>query len=131
MDTARFGRFDLLQKIGEGGMGVVYKARDSRLDRLVAIKVLPESRAVDADRRARFIHEAKASSALNHPNIVTIHEVGEQDGRTFMVMEFVDGKPLNEMIPRKGMKLTEALRVAAQVADALTAAHAATLCIAI
>jgi len=131
MDTARFGRFDLLQKIGEGGMGVVYKARDSRLDRLVAIKVLPESRAVDADRRARFIKEAKAASALNHPNIVTIHEVGEQDGRTFLVMEFVDGKALNELIPRKGMKLTEALRVAAQVADALTAAHAATLCIAI
>ena len=100
------------------------------LDRLVAIKVLPESRAVDADRRARFIKEAKAASALNHPNIVTIHEVGEQDGRTFLVMEFVDGKALNELIPRKGMKLTEALRVA-QVADALTAAHAATLCIAI
>ena len=131
MDAARFGRFELLQKIGEGGMGVVYKACDSRLERLVAIKVLPESRASDAERCARFIYEAKAASALNHPNIVTIHEVGEQDGRTFMVMEFVDGKPLNEMIPRKGMKLTEALRVAAQVADALTAAHAATLCIAI
>jgi serine/threonine protein kinase len=125
MDSNRLGHFDLLQKIGEGGMGVVYKARDSRLERLVAIKVLPESRASDAERRARFIQEAKAASALNHPNIVTIHEVGEQDGRTFIVMEFVDGKSLNELIPRKGMKLTEALRVAAQVADALTAAHAA------
>jgi len=72
---------------------------------------------------ARFIHEAKAASALNHPNIVTIHEVAEQDGRTFMAMEFVDGKPLNELIARKGMRLTAALRVAAQVADALTAAH--------
>jgi len=125
MDAARLGHFDLLQKIGEGGMGVVYKARDTRLGRVVAIKVLPESRAADAERRARFIHEAKAASALNHPNIVTIHEVGEQDGRTFLVMEFVDGKQLNELIPRKGMRLTEALRVAVQVADALTAAHAA------
>ena len=105
-------------------MGVVYKARDTRLERVVAIKLLPESRATDAERRSRFIHEAKAASALNHPNIVAIHEVGEQDGRTFMVMEFVDGKQLNELIPRKGMRLTEALRVAVQVADALTAAHA-------
>src|SRR5215471_718406 len=125
MDAARFGRFELLQKIGEGGMGVVYKARDSRLERLVAIKVLPESRASDAERCARFIHEAKAASGLNHPNIVTVYDVGEQNGRTFMVMEFVDGKPLNELIPRKGMKLNETLRVAALVADALTAAHAA------
>jgi serine/threonine protein kinase len=122
MDAASVGHFDLLQKIGEGGMGVVYKARDTRLERVVAIK--PESRAADAERRPRFIHEAKAASALNHPNIVTIHEVGEQDGRTFMVMEFVDGKQLNELIPRKGMRLTEALRVAVQVADALTVAHA-------
>ena len=125
MDAGGFGHFDLLQKIGEGGMGVVYKARDSRLERVVAIKLLPESRAADAERRARFIHEAKAASALNHPNIVTIHEAGEQDGRTFMVMEFVDGKPLGDLIPNKGMRLTEALRVAVQVADALTAAHAA------
>lgn len=125
MDAARVGHFDLLQKIGEGGMGVVYKARDTRLERVVAIKLLPESRDAGAERRPRFIHEAKAASALNHPNIVTIHEVGEQDGRTFMVMEFVDGKQLNERIPRKGMGLTEALRVAVQVADALTAAHAA------
>ena len=124
MGAARMGHFGLLQKIGEGGMGVVYKARDTRLERVVAIKLLPESRATDAERRSRFIHEAKAASALNHPNIVAIHEVGEQDGRTFMVMEFVDGKQLNELIPRKGMRLTEALRVAVQVADALTAAHA-------
>jgi serine/threonine protein kinase len=106
-------------------MGRVYKARDKRLDRLVAIKLLPEARSADADRRARFVQEAKAASALNHPNIITIHEIGEQDGQTFIVMELVDGKPLNELIPRKGMRLTEALRIAAQVADALTAAHAA------
>jgi eukaryotic-like serine/threonine-protein kinase len=71
------------------------------------------------------VQEAKAASALNHPNIITIHEIGEQDGQTFIVMELVDGKPLNELIPRKGMRLTEALRIAAQVAGALTAAHAA------
>jgi serine/threonine protein kinase len=82
MDAVRLGYFDLLQKIGECGMGVVYKAHDMRLERVVAIKLLPESRAADTERRARFIHEAKAASALNHPNIVTIHEVGEQDGRT-------------------------------------------------
>ena len=127
LDGSRLGHFTLLEKIGEGGMGVVYKARDTRLERVVAIKLLPESRAADAGRCARFIHEAKAASALNHPNIVTIHEVGEQDGLTFMVMEFVDGKPLNNLIPRKGMRLTDALRVAAQVADALTAAHAASI----
>src|SRR6202050_1415599 len=106
-------------------MGRVYKARDKRLDRSVAIKLLAEARLTDADRRARFIQEAKAASALNHPNIIPIHEIGEQDARTFIVMELVDGKPLSELIPRKGMRLTEALRIAAQVADALTAAHAA------
>ena len=129
MDGGELGHFSLLEKIGEGGMGRVYKARDTRLDRLVAIKLLPEARSADADRRARFVQEAKAASALNHPNIITIYEIGEeigeQDGQTFIVMELVDGKPLNELIPRKGMRLTEALRIAAQVADALTAAHAA------
>jgi serine/threonine protein kinase len=125
MDGGELGHFSLLEKIGEGGMGRVYKARDKFLDRFVAIKLLAEARSTDADRRARFIQEAKAASALNHPNIITIHEIGEQDGQTYIVMELVDGKPLNELIPRKGMRLTEALRIAAQVADALTAAHAA------
>jgi Tol biopolymer transport system component/tRNA A-37 threonylcarbamoyl transferase component Bud32 len=125
MDSDELGHFSLLEKIGVGGMGRVYKARDKRLARFVAIKLLSEARRADADRRARFVQEAKAASALNHPNIITIHEVGEQDGQTFIVMELVDGKPLNELIPRKGMRLTEALRIAAQVADALTSAHAA------
>jgi Tol biopolymer transport system component/tRNA A-37 threonylcarbamoyl transferase component Bud32 len=125
MDSDELGHFSLLEKIGEGGMGRVYKARDKRLARFVAIKVLSEARRADADRRARFVQEAKAASALNHPNIITIHEVGEQDGKTFIVVELVDGKPLNELIPRKGMRLTGALRIAAQVADALTSAHAA------
>src|SRR5580704_5261578 len=125
MDGNDLGHFSLLEKIGEGGMGRVYKARDKNLARLVAIKLVPESRLSDTDRRARFVQEAKAASALNHPNIITIHEIGEQDARTFIVMELVDGKPLSELIPRKGMRPTEALRIAAQVAGALTAAHAA------
>jgi eukaryotic-like serine/threonine-protein kinase len=125
MDAGELGHFSLLEKIGEGGMGRVYKARDTRLERLVAIKLLPEARSADADRRARFVQEAKAASALNHPNIITIHEIGEQDGQTFIVMELVEGKPLNELIPRKGMRLKQALRIATQVADALSAAHAA------
>lgn len=125
MDGSELGHFSLLEKIGEGGMGQVYKARDTRLERLVAIKLLAEARLTDADLRARFVQEAKAPSALNHPNIITIHEIGEHDGRTFIVMELVDGKPLNELIHRKGMRLTEALRIGAQVADALASAHAA------
>jgi len=125
MEGATLGHFALLEKIGEGGMGRVYKARDSRLDRLVAIKLLPEAKLADADRRARFIQEARSASALNHPNIITIHEIGEQDGQTFIVMELLEGKALNELIPRKGMRLTEALRIAVQVSDALAAAHAA------
>jgi serine/threonine protein kinase len=125
MDGGELGHFSLLEKIGEGGMGRVYKARDKRLDRFVAIKLLAEARSTDAYRRARFVQEAKAASALNHPNIVAIHEIGEQDGQTYIVMELVDGKPLTELIPRKGMRLTEALRIAVQVADALTAAHGA------
>ena len=81
--------------------------------------------SADADRRARFVQEAKAASALNHPNIITIHEIGEQDGQTIIVMELVDGKALDELIPAKGMRMVEALRVATQVADALATAHAA------
>jgi Tol biopolymer transport system component/tRNA A-37 threonylcarbamoyl transferase component Bud32 len=125
MESNELGHFSLLEKIGEGGMGRVYKARDKRLERFVAIKLLAETRLANGDRRARFVQEAKAASALNHPNIITIHEIGEQDGQTFIAMELVDGKPLNELIPRKGMRLAEALRIAAQVAGALTTAHAA------
>jgi serine/threonine protein kinase/Tol biopolymer transport system component len=125
MDGGQLGHFSLVEKIGEGGMGRVFKARDGRLERFVAIKVLADDRMADADRRSRFIQEAKAASALNHPNIITIYEIGEEDGQTFIAMELVDGQPLSELIPRKGMRVTEALRVAVQVADALTAAHAA------
>ncbi len=124
-DPNQLGPFVLIEKLGEGGMGVVYKARDTRLDRLVAIKLLPESRVTDPDRRARFMQEARAASALNHPGIVTIHDIAEKDGRHYIVMEFVDGKPLGELIPQKGMPVKEVLRLAVQIGDALAAAHAA------
>ena len=91
----------------------------------MALKVLPRGLATDPALKARLIQEARAASALNHPNIVTLHDVGSEGGIDFLVMEYVAGKPLTELIPRKGMRLTEALRIAVQVADALTAAHGA------
>jgi Tol biopolymer transport system component/predicted Ser/Thr protein kinase len=117
--------YKVLEKLGEGGMGEVYKARDTHLDRLVAIKILPTDRNTDAQRRLRFVQEAKAASALNHPNIITVHDAGEADGSVFIAMEYVSGKPLTDLISRKGMGLNEALRYAVQMADALTAAHEA------
>ena len=117
--------YELLEEIGRGGMGVVYRARDTRLDRLVAIKVLPPEKVSDADRKRRFVQEAKAASALNHPNIVTIHEIDEADGVDFIVMEYVEGAPLHERIGRHGLPVAQVLSWAVQIADALSAAHAA------
>ncbi len=113
-----------LSLIGAGGMGEVYRARDTRLGREVAIKVLPADRVSDADRRRRFVQEAQAASALNHPHIITIYEIESADGNDFIVMEYVRGKSLDALIPRQGMRLNEALRIAIAVADALAAAHA-------
>ena len=119
------GHYQVQEKLGEGGMGVVYKARDTHLDRSVAIKILPAEKVSDPQRKARFVQEAKAASALNHPNIVTIHDIASQEGCDFIVMEYVAGKTLDEIIPRKGMKLGEALKIAVQIADALARAHSA------
>jgi Tol biopolymer transport system component len=116
--------YEIVEKLGEGGMGVVYKARDTHLDRFVAIKVLPPERVADPERKRRFVQEAKAASALNHPNIITIHDIASEGGRDFMVMEYVAGKTLAELIGRKGLKLNETLRCGVQIADALAAAHA-------
>jgi len=117
--------YRILDKLGEGGMGVVYKARDTQLDRLVAIKVLPADKVVDPERRLRFAQEAKAASALNHPNIVTIYDIGTTDGDEFIVMEFVAGQTLDRLIPRGGLRVGELLKYAIPVADALARAHAA------
>lgn len=117
--------YSILEKLGSGGMGVVYKARDLHLDRFVAIKVLPADRIADPDRKRRFVFEARAASALNHPNIITVHDVASQDDVDYIVMEFVLGRSLDQRIGRKGLKLAEVLRYGAQIADALAAAHAA------
>ncbi len=119
------GHYEVLELLGRGGMGEVYKSRDTHLDRLVAIKVLPPEKVADRARKSRFIQEAKAASALNHPNIVTIHAISSDAGRDFIVMELVKGRSLDQLIPRKGMRLNEALKIAVQVADALCCAHAA------
>src|SRR6516165_1817798 len=117
--------YTILEKLGEGGMGVVYKARDTHLDRFVAVKVLPAEKIGDPDRKRRFVQEAKSASALNHPNIVTIYDISSENDTYFIAMEYVQGKSLNDLIPRKGLPLTQALKYAIQIADALTAAHAA------
>jgi len=119
------GHFEILEKLGEGGMGVVYKARDTHLDRLVAIKILPADKVADRDRRRRFAQEAKTASALNHPGIVTIHDITQHEGIDFIAMEFVPGRTLERVIPRHGLGLKETLDYGVQIADALAAAHAA------
>jgi serine/threonine protein kinase len=119
------GHFEILEKLGEGGMGVVYKARDTHLDRFVAIKILPPEKMGDSERRVRFAQEAKSASALNHPGIVTIHDIAQQDGIDFMAMEFVPGRTLDRVIPRHGLGLNETLDYGLQIADALAAAHTA------
>ncbi len=119
------GPYRVLAKIGEGGMGEVYRALDPRLQREVAIKVLPSSWMADERRRRRFLQEARAASALNHPNIVTIHEVGADSGVDYLVMEYVAGKTLDQIIPSQGMCVGEVLRLAIPLADALAHAHAA------
>ncbi|MDQ2900766.1 MAG: serine/threonine protein kinase, partial [Acidobacteriota bacterium] len=116
--------FEVIEKLGEGGMGVVYKARDTQLDRFVALKVLPAQLVADPERRRRFMQEAKAASALNHPNIITVYEISNYDDGEFIAMEFVSGKTLDALIGRKGLTLDHTLKYAVQMAEALAAAHA-------
>ena len=125
MTGRTLSHYELLEEIGKGGMGVVYRARDTRLERFVAIKLLPPEQVSDPDRKRRFVQEAKAASALNHPNIVTIHEIDALDGVDFIVMEHVDGTPLSALIKNQGLPLEQALSYAVQIAEALAAAHAA------
>src|SRR5438552_11344836 len=117
--------YQILEKLGEGGMGVVYKARDTHLNRLIALKLLPSGRVADPERKRRFVQEAKAASALNHPNIITIHDINQENGLDYIAMEYVKGKTLDQLLGRRGLGLDEALKSAVQIADALARAHAA------
>ena len=119
----RLGVYEVVASIGEGGMGQVFRARDTKLDRDVAIKILPEAFAHDADRLARFQREAKTLASLNHPNIAAIHGLEESGGVTALVMELVEGDDLSQRIARGAIPLDEALPIAKQIAEALEAAH--------
>ena len=115
--------YHITEKLGEGGMGVVYKATDTKLDPPVALKFLAPHLLRDDEGRKRFEREAKAAASLDHPNICTVHEIDEADGRTFIVMAFLEGRPLSEKIAEGPLKLPEALSTAIQIAEGLEAAH--------
>ena len=120
----RLGVYKVTAQIGAGGMGDVYRATDSNLKRAVAIKVLPASVAGDADRLARFQREAEVLAALNHPNIVTVYDVGHSDGTSFIAMELVDGRTVRELQADRPLPTKTLLAIAAQIADGLAKAHA-------
>ncbi|MBP7589752.1 MAG: serine/threonine protein kinase, partial [Thermoanaerobaculia bacterium] len=119
------GAYRIVSPLGAGGMGEVFLAHDTRLERNVALKILPRAFAADAERLGRFVREAKAASALNHPNILTIHEIGESDGLRYLATELIVGETLRARIARGALPVADALEVAAQVAAALAAAHEA------
>jgi eukaryotic-like serine/threonine-protein kinase len=119
----RLGHYEILAPIGAGGMGVVYRAHDTRLERIVAIKLLGERFLGDETARARLIQEARTASQLNHAHICTIHEVGDMNGLTYIVMEYVDGRPLSDLARPAGLPADTVMRYGAQIAEALAHAH--------
>src|SRR6476659_8539393 len=119
---ASFAHYEMLSKIGSGGMGEVYLADDTKLGRKVAIKFLNEKYSQDEDLLNRFVQEAKAASALNHPNLITVYEIGEHDGSHYISTEFIEGKTLRERMKER-LTFDDALSIAVQTAEALAAAH--------
>jgi serine/threonine-protein kinase len=122
LSNSTVSHYRIVSKIGAGGMGDVYLAQDTKLDRRVALKILPNEFASDAERMRRFVLEAKSASALNHPNIITIYEIGETEETNFIATEYIEGKTLNNC---GSLSLVAALEVATQIASALQAAHSA------
>src|SRR5271163_1171289 len=121
----KLGPYEIVSPIGAGGMGEVYRARDTRLDRTVAIKVLNSKLDISAELKARFDREAKVISQLQHPNICVLHDIGSENGTDFLVMEFLEGESLNEKLKRGPLPTEELLKIAIQLADALEKAHRA------
>ncbi len=120
----RISHYKIIEKLGEGGMGEVYLAEDTRLLRKVALKILPSNLIVDENNRHRFVREAQTASSLNHPNICTIHDINEAQNTNFIVMEFIDGQTLREMLDTNGpLKEEDVIQIAIKICDALSAVH--------
>src|SRR5580693_64369 len=119
----RLGPYEIESPLGAGGMGEVYRARDTRLERAVAVKILPAQFSSDPIRKQRFEREAKTISSLNHPNICTLHDIGSQDGVDYLVMECVEGETLAKRLEKGALPVEQVLKLGAQIADALDKAH--------
>src|SRR6266480_4388273 len=124
LSGTKLGRYEIRSKIGEGGMGEVYLAQDTKLNRKVAVKFLPIESIASKQANSRLLREARAAATLDHPNICAVHEVSEEDGRSFIVMQYVEGETLDVRMKLKPLYFSESLSIASQVADALAEAHA-------